>query len=373
MILKKIITSLLLVLGNVILSLVSWLFWDEILGKSSHLMAFLLAPRLEGYPLEVAYKGEACWVKGRLATFSPLASLQAPLTQAPCLYYSLEKRQAVWEKDSDGDQTKVWYLVNNEVNHTGLFYLETLKDKIEFSQRSYFNFEGLNTTEKIKMIDGKEYKFVEKMLPLQNEVWVFAKLQEEKLWPVQDTFVVSLNTPEAYLRILSAPLLETAFFLSLFIGSACFCLLQLVITFLKRPPQFLLGIRLHLFFIFYLIFFGTGWLIILYQFSTLLGLIILGVVLLLGFIYLRDKSQLADRRLTLLSRLIYFLALLALSLSYYLAFKFFLNLDQLIPLLPLFLLSFIISLVAIHLPVFLKKKSHTHLSYDKPVSKPSSP
>lgn len=371
--LQKIITSLLLTVASGILFLVSWLFWGDLEDQGNKAMPFLLAPRLEEYPSQDDYENKAIWIKGKLIGSSRQASLQAPLSQRPCLYYSLEKWQASWEKDRDGDYIKVWYRVNEESNYTGFFYLETLKDKvkIEFSSRGYLDFAGLDATEKIKMIDSKEYKFVEKMLPLQNTVWVYGILSQQMLWPAQNAFLVSHNTAELYLRRITAPLLETAFFLFLLIGFAFLCLVQVVKNFFKTPPQLLVCISDHLFFIIYLLFLGTGWFLLLYQFSILLGLIVLGIALFTAFIYYKTEFKLPNRRIFLSSLILFILTIAGLSLSFYLSYKILLNIDLLNSLLPLLIIGLIVSLVSIHLAVFLKKKTLTHLSYDKLAVKPN--
>jgi hypothetical protein len=188
------------------------------------LSPYLNAPRIIAEENLSGQENRIVWLYGRLISRTGDEALFGPVSEKKCLYYRYEKLRASWETDSDGDSSKVWYVIEHD-EKVLVFSLQIGNQKIEIDQRN-IEYYGLGqTADSYETIDQIEYNYREYSLPFENAVWIMGKLENGKIVATNRGVAVCLSAIEPYLASLKSQTGGLIYFSILFgilgMGLAC--------------------------------------------------------------------------------------------------------------------------------------------------------
>jgi len=94
-------------------------------------------------------------------------SALAPLSESRCLYYRYERWRGDWEKDSDGDDVRVWTLLSEEIGSRRLVLsLGKRQIAVPDGRLAFENLELRREYE--RRVDGEDIRFREYVVPIET-------------------------------------------------------------------------------------------------------------------------------------------------------------------------------------------------------------
>ncbi|MBN1524074.1 MAG: hypothetical protein JW904_06325 [Spirochaetales bacterium] len=208
---KTVLYSALIFLGAYVPFFISFYYINEVSITLEKLSPFLDAPKIADEKDFEGIDNQIVWISGMLAPVQPGTVLTAPLSQKKCLYYQYEKQR---EDEGDEDTSPSWDVEEKMIKSTDVvimtgdkqtlvnadqFVLARMAPEIEYEEE----------------IDKTKFRFIEYMIPLENQVSIIGILKNGELGPIDRGILVCLSSFDTLVPEFKTGVAASLFFIAL--------------------------------------------------------------------------------------------------------------------------------------------------------------